>query len=108
MIMPHLLINTTFSVSDSVLSDFMHWIKELYIPKIEHTKGCSLPLLLRVAASSDDNNQDETYALQLRTDSPATAMSWLEREHRELLREFFKCHTPEQLPMFTTVMEIVG
>lgn len=100
-----LLINTTFAVAPEVLDDFRHWAREVFIKAVEAHPRCSDPLLLRVTAH--DPSDTPTFAIQFRTVSASDGIDWLENVYPGLLAMFFDGRRPEQMPYFTTVMEIL-
>ena len=100
-----LLINTTFVVEPSALPDFLQWAKDMCVPAANAAEGCSDALLLRIVPSGDD--EQPTYAVQVRCNSPETAHDWMHGPFRMLLGAFYSEHPREHLLYFITMMEIV-
>ena len=101
-----LIINTTFVVEPSALADFIQWATDMCVPAARAAVGCSDALLLRIIPSNDD--EQPSYALQVRTISPEAAHEWLQGPFRMLLGAFYSEHKREHLLYFITMMEVMA
>lgn len=103
-------VNVTFAPDESVAGAFLKWAREVYIPAVNSADGCSGARLLRVlsAGTTGDGAVSDAYAVQFDAASPEVAVRWLEEGLPLALGRFFDRHSPESLPLFATVMEVIG
>lgn len=99
-----ILLNTTFIIHDSISSEFLHWVKAVYLPAAAESRLFGTPTVARVLTRVEPDT--ESIAVQL----PATELADAQRWHDEtaaLLRDDLHARWGERLMFFTTYMEIV-
>ena len=99
-----IVYNTTYTMPDNDARDFVIWVSQSMIPRVEEDGTLREPLLLRILSHRDQ--ESECFSLQFKVDSTAQLHRWYVRQgnllHRELLRLF-----DERIVGFSTIMEEV-
>ncbi|MCM1109631.1 MAG: DUF4286 family protein [Clostridium sp.] len=102
-----LLVNTTFGADPAVIDHLRRWVRDIAIPAIEASATCHSPLLLRILADHEEEaGASVSYAFQYQTVSAEACTAWLSENWQLLLASLYDGITPEQLPLYTTIMEI--
>ncbi|WP_321517982.1 DUF4286 family protein [uncultured Bacteroides sp.] len=99
-----LVYNTTYNIDEEVLSNFLIWLHEVYVPEVEKNGILVKPRLLRVLSHRDENT--ECFSLQWEVESSALLHRWhLEiggKLNNELLKMF-----GNKVVGFPTLLEVM-
>ncbi len=98
------ILNTTFHVHKSVRSEFLVWVRNVYIRAAIATGFLSDPLLTRVIGGEDP--EGTSFALQLKSHSLREAARWHD-ETAVLLRDDMTSRFGERVLYFTTYLEVL-
>lgn len=97
-----MLVNTTFSVELSVMSEWLAWAKETYTAAAL-TNGLTDPLILRILAPAEDDTVN--FAVQARG-AETIVEKWLDSRQAELLASA-AARWGKRVLHFTTIMEVI-
>lgn len=98
------ILNTTFHADKTVRSEFLSWLRGVYIQAATSTGLFTNPVLTRVLGNDDP--QGTSYALQLTAQSLREAARWHD-ETAALLRDDMKARFGEKVLFFTTYLEVL-
>lgn len=96
------LLNTTFHVENSLIEEFLTWIKEIYIPEAMSSGLLKNPKLSRILIEVDP--AATSYAMQFNADTIEQASLWHDEIGAELRGQLSR-RWPERIVFFTTYME---
>ncbi len=99
-----LLLNTTFVIHTSIETDFLQWVRTVYIPSAKASGIFGQPTIARVLTRLEPDT--ESIAVQM----PATDKEGAERWHDEtaaLLKDDLTARWPNLALHFTTYMELL-
>lgn len=71
-----ILFNTTYFVADEVQTDFLEWIRSVYVPRATAERMLLVPQLTRIIGSERDGGV--SFALQFRALSVEAVEAWRE------------------------------
>lgn len=99
-----IILNTTFVLHLSVKTEFLKWVKEVYLPSAAKSDAFGNPTVARVLTRIEPDT--ESIAVQLPASSLDDARRWHDG-NAALLRNDLHARWGERLLFFTTYMEIV-
>lgn len=102
--MPGFIINTTFSVDQTVNPLWLEWIQNEYIPFVQKSGICKNLLLTRVMLQGGDD--EYTYSLQIRISDPQQSLLYDSLCHAALEKQLSEMF-PNTVYYFKTVMKII-
>ena len=97
-----LVYNTTYTMPIDDARNFVIWVKESYIPRVEEDGALSDARLLRVLSHHDQ--ESECFSLQFRTADSASLHQWYVRQGKALVEEMTRIFG-ERFAGFSTLME---
>ena len=99
-----IVYNTTYTMPNNDARDFVVWVSQNMLPRVERNGKLVSPKLLRILSHHDQ--ETECFSLQFETESTAMLHRWYTEQgealHRELLKMF-----DERVIGFSTIMEHV-
>ncbi|MCH5245202.1 MAG: DUF4286 family protein [Muribaculaceae bacterium] len=98
------IVNTTFHVENSLLDEFLIWVKDIYIPEAVASGLLNSPVLNRILVEVDPAATG--YAVQFCADTIEHASLWHDEQGAELRGQLMR-RWPQQIVFFTTYMEII-
>ncbi len=98
------ILNTTFSVHKTVRSEFLVWIRKVYMQAALATGFLTDPMLTRVVSNEDPDGS--SYALQLKAPSLREAVRWHD-DTAVLLRDDMQSRFGENVLFFTSYLEVL-
>lgn len=99
-----LVYNTTYQVGIDEARNFVIWISECYIPKVQESGQLLNPRLLQILSHKDQ--QTECFSLQWEVENSAILHQWHTQQGAALAQEMVKLFN-EQVVAFTTLMEVI-
>ena len=84
-----IIYNTTFHADDSIIDEFINWIKQEYVPAALANGILIEPRLTRIFNHQEDN-QGQSYSLQFRTKSLEDLSRWYKMTGNILLETIGK------------------
>ncbi len=99
-----IVYNTTYTLPNEDARNFVIWVHESFLPKVEQHGTLSHPRLLRILSHHDQDT--ECYSLQFEVENTATLHNWYiqqgERINQEMLSLF-----ENRVTGFSTIMESI-
>lgn len=99
-----LVYNTTYTMAEGDARNFVIWIKESYLPRVEKDGVMKNGRLLRILNHHDQ--ETECFGLQLEVEDSATLHQWYVRQGKALNDELVKMFK-ERIAGFSTMMELI-
>jgi len=99
-----LVYNTTYNIDEDVLSNFLIWLHEVYVPEIEKNGILSNHRLLRVLSHREENT--ESFTLQWEVESSALLHRWHVEVGGKLNNELVKMFG-NKVVGFPTLLEVM-
>lgn len=97
-----IVFNTTYTMPNNDARDFVIWVHQSMMPRVEANGRLTEPRLLRILSHRDQ--ETECFSLQYRTDSTATLHRWYTEQGDALNKELLKMFD-ERIVGFSTIME---
>lgn len=101
-----LVFNTTYNVQNEDARNFVIWIHQCYLPKVEADSKLTRPRLLRILTHKDE--ETECFSLQFDVESSAELHAWFTRQGKSLSDEMLKMFDNRIVGFSTIMEEIVG
>lgn len=102
-----ILHNTTFVITPAIELQFLHWIRNEYLPAIQSEDNFHDPLLTKIKPhASVDEEESLSYALQFKAADEEAVNVWFAEKISETLSRSQQ-RFGENMLMFSTIMEIV-
>lgn len=99
-----LIYNTTYQVDDNDAKNFVVWIHQVYIPKVQESGMLTGARLSRIL--SHRNESGECFSLQFEVESSAVLHKWYSSQGCKLNDEMLKIFN-DKVVGFTTLMEVI-
>ncbi len=99
-----LIYNTTYNIEEEVLSNFLIWLQEAYVPEIEKNGILAHPRLLRVLSHQEENS--ENFSLQWEVENSALLHRWHLEQGSALSEEMIKIFG-NKVVAFPTLLEVM-
>ncbi len=100
------LFNTSFHIHDSAVAEFKRWASDEYIIAVKASDVFRSPVMLEVLTTAEAG-EGMTYCIQMFSDKPEQAMSWLEDKLPELISPLMRRYGQEKILHFTSAMRVV-
>ena len=99
-----IVYNTTYTMPNEDARNFVIWVHQSYLPKVEQNGILSRPRMLRVLSHHDQ--ETECFSLQFEVESSALLHKWYTQQGEELNKEM---HTifDQRIVGFSTIMESI-
>ena len=97
-----IVYNTTYTMPVSDARNFVIWVSQSMLPKVEENGRLTRPRLLRILSHHDQ--ESECFSLQFETESSATLHKWYTEQGAALHQELTKMFD-ERIVGFSTIME---
>lgn len=98
-----LIFNTTYLVSDNMLSHWLTWVREEHIPFMLGSGYLTKPQVARVITSEQEGT---SFSVQFHVDDMATLKLW-NREFSAAFKENCSREFGTEVVFFTTVLKLV-
>lgn len=99
-----IVYNTTYTMPNNDARNFVIWVSQSMLPRVEENGILTEPRLLRILSHHDQ--ESECFSLQFKVESTALLHRWYTQQgnalHQELRRMF-----DERIVGFSTIMEEV-
>ncbi len=99
-----IIYNTTYQMPVADARNFVIWVNEVMVPRLEQTGYISGVRLARILSHKDDDS--ECFALQFQVESTARLHYWFVKQGQALGQELLKTFNNRVLS-FSTIMEEV-
>lgn len=99
-----LVYNTTYNIEEEVLSNFLIWLHEVYVPEIEKNGILTNHRLLRVLSHRDETT--ECFSMQWDVESSALLHRWHTEIGGRLNNELVKMFG-DKVVGFPTLLEVM-
>ncbi|WP_071146059.1 DUF4286 family protein [Bacteroides ihuae] len=99
-----LIYNTTYQIEDEVLSTFLIWLKECYIPQVEMVGMLKKPRLCEVLSHRNEDG-GSSYSLQWEVESSLLLHRWHTEQGRQLNEDLIHIFN-NRVVGFPTLMEV--
>ena len=97
-----IVYNTTYTMPVSDARNFVIWVSESMLPRIEGNGLLKCPRMMRILSHHDQ--ETECFSLQFETESSATLHKWYTQQGTSLHQELVKMFD-ERIVGFSTIME---
>ena len=97
-----IVYNTTYTMPVNDARDFVIWVSQSMLPRVEEQGILSEPRLLRILSHHDQ--ETECFSLQFKVDSTAMLHKWYTQHGASLQQELTKMFD-ERIVGFSTIME---
>ena len=97
-----IVYNTTYTMPVNDARDFVIWVSESMVPRVEEHGLLSEPKLLRILSHHDQ--ETECFSLQFNVESTAMLHKWYTQQGASLQQELTKMFD-ERIVGFSTIME---
>ena len=98
------LLNTTFVIHAPLETDFLEWVRRVYLRSAESAGIFGTPTIARVLTRIEPDT--ESFAVQLPAASHGDAQRWHD-ETAALLRNDLQARWGDRMMYFTTYMEVL-
>ncbi|MBQ8051124.1 MAG: DUF4286 family protein [Bacteroidaceae bacterium] len=100
-----IVYNTTYTMPNADARDFVIWVTQSMLPRVEANGLLSQPRLLRILSHHDQ--ETECMSLQFHVESTALLHRWYTEIGEALNRELLKMFD-QRIVGFSTIMEEIG
>ncbi len=101
-----IVFNTTYNVPNDDARNFVIWVHQCYLPKVEADGALTQPRMLRILSHKDEAT--ECFSLQFSVESTAILHAWFTRQGKPLSDEMLKLFDGRIVGFSTIMEEVIG